>query len=240
VVESWDAGFTELEPYRGVNANMHTVEAYLAAADVTGDDAWLDRALRIAQRVVVDLAPQHAWRIPEHFDEAWQPLLDYNADSPADPFRPAGATIGHWLEWSRLALHVVAALEARGRAVPEGLETGARSLFEAAVEEGWSVDGDDGFVYTAPFEGAAPASACTGSSPRRSVRPPRWAGTPARRPTTPGTGCGGSTPRSTSSTRSTVPGCTSCRRPTSRAGPSGRASPTSTTRSRRPSYLACR
>src|SRR5690606_872345 len=28
VVESWDAGFTELEPYRGVNANMHTVEAY--------------------------------------------------------------------------------------------------------------------------------------------------------------------------------------------------------------------
>ena len=154
VVESWDAGFTELEPYRGVNANMHTVEAYLAAADVTGDDAWLDRALRIAQRVVVDLAPQHAWRIPEHFDEAWRPLLDYNADSPADPFRPAGATIGHWLEWSRLALHVVAALEARGRAVPEGLETGARSLFEAAVEEGWSVDGDDGFVYTVTFEGA--------------------------------------------------------------------------------------
>src|SRR5690606_12828564 len=53
-----------------------------------------------------------------------------------------------------LALHVVAALEARGRAVPEGLETGARSLFEAAVEEGWSVDGDDGFVYPVAFEGA--------------------------------------------------------------------------------------
>src|SRR5690606_25289391 len=85
---------------------------------------------------------------------AWQPLLDYNADSPADPFRPAGATIGHWLEWSRLALHVVAALEARGRAVPEGLETGARSLFEAAAAAGRSVDGDAGSDYTVTFEGA--------------------------------------------------------------------------------------
>lgn len=154
VVESWDAAFSEAEPYRGVNANMHTVEAYLAAADVTGDDAWLDRALRITQRVVGELAPTYSWRIPEHFDEGWQPLLDYNAETPADPFRPAGATIGHWFEWSRLALHVVAALEARGRTVPGSLETGARALFEAGVEEGWAVDGDDGFVYTVTFEGA--------------------------------------------------------------------------------------
>ncbi len=36
-LESWDAGFSELEPYRGANSNMHSVEAYLAAGDVTGD-----------------------------------------------------------------------------------------------------------------------------------------------------------------------------------------------------------
>ena len=36
VVESWDRTFTELEDYRGVNANMHTVEAYLTAADHLG------------------------------------------------------------------------------------------------------------------------------------------------------------------------------------------------------------
>ena len=154
VVESWDAAFSESEPYRGVNANMHTVEAYLAAADVTGDDAWLDRALRITQRVVGELAPAYSWRIPEHFDPDWQPLLDYHEDQPADPFRPAGATIGHWFEWSRLALHVVESLEARGRTAPEALATGAAALFAAGIEEGWSVDGDDGFVYTVTFEGA--------------------------------------------------------------------------------------
>lgn len=153
VLESWDAGFTRSEPYRGVNANMHTVEAYLAAADVTGDDVWLDRALRITQRVVGELAPAYSWRIPEHFDPQWQPLLEYNDDNPADPFRPAGATIGHWFEWSRLALHVVASLEARGRTAPPELAAGARSLFEAGVAEGWSVDGDDGFVYTVTFAG---------------------------------------------------------------------------------------
>jgi|GEM_PF-4901225 len=33
VVEEWDASFTDLDPYRGLNSAMHTVEAYLAAWD---------------------------------------------------------------------------------------------------------------------------------------------------------------------------------------------------------------
>ncbi len=37
VVDSWNRDWTVLDPYRGINATMHTVEAYLAAADVTGD-----------------------------------------------------------------------------------------------------------------------------------------------------------------------------------------------------------
>ena len=37
VVDTYDETFTELSPYRGLNANMHTVEAFLAAGDVTGD-----------------------------------------------------------------------------------------------------------------------------------------------------------------------------------------------------------
>ena len=40
VADVWDRTWSELEDYRGVNANMHTVEAYLAAADVTGDTRW--------------------------------------------------------------------------------------------------------------------------------------------------------------------------------------------------------
>ena len=153
VRESWDRTFTRDEPYRGVNANMHTVEAYLAAADVTGDDAWLARALRITERVVHAVAREHAWRLPEHFDPSWRPVLDYNKETPAHPFRPYGATIGHWLEWARLTLHVRAALERRGRVVPDWMLADARGLFAAAVREGWAADGAAGFVYTVDFQG---------------------------------------------------------------------------------------
>lgn len=153
VVESWDRAFTTCEEYRGVNANMHTVEAYLAAADVTGDRAWLDRAARITERVVHRLARGNHWRIPEHFDTAWGPLLDYNVDAPAHPFRPYGATVGHWLEWARLTLHVRAALEALGDAVPAWMVDDATALFDASVAEGWDVDGAPGFVYTVDWEG---------------------------------------------------------------------------------------
>lgn len=155
VLEGWDRAFAVAEPYRGVNANMHTVEAYLAVADVTGEDVWLDRAERITRRVVDGFAREHAWRIPEHFDASWQPLLDYNRGDPAHPFRPYGATVGHWLEWARLTLHARAALLARGREAGGWMLEGARALFDAAVREGWAVDGEDGFVYTVDFDGTA-------------------------------------------------------------------------------------
>ena len=150
VVEQWDESFDSLDAYRGVNANMHTVEAFLAAADATGDRSLLDRALRIVTRVVHDLGATHSWRLPEHFDTAWTPLLDYNKEVPAHPFRPYGATIGHALEWSRLALHLRAAL---GSSAPDWLLDDAIALFEAAVRDGWAVDGADGFVYTTDWDG---------------------------------------------------------------------------------------
>lgn len=153
VVESWDQAFTTTEDYRGVNANMHTVEAYLAAADVTGDLAWLERAVRITERVVHGLARGNHWRIPEHLDAQGEPLPDYNVDTPAHPFRPYGATIGHWLEWSRLTLHVRAGLEASGQVPPGWMLEDAVALFDAAVREGWAVDGAPGFVYTVDWSG---------------------------------------------------------------------------------------
>jgi len=151
VVEEWDESFSTLDAYRGVNANMHTVEALLAAADATGDTGLLDRVLRIVTRVVHDLGRSHRWRLPEHFDEQWTPLPDYNIDTPAHPFRPYGATIGHWLEWARLALHLSAAL---GDSAPPWLLDDAVSLFDASVREGWAVDGADGFVYTVDWNGS--------------------------------------------------------------------------------------
>ena len=149
-VEQWDESWTVLDGYRGVNANMHTVEALLAAADVTGDVDLRARALRIVTTVVHGFARTNHWRIPEHFDDHWRPLLDYNRDEPAHPFRPYGATIGHWFEWSRLALGLRAAL---GDDAPDWLLEDARGLFDAGVREGWAVDGASGFVYTVDWDG---------------------------------------------------------------------------------------
>lgn len=160
VADSYDRAWTAADPYRGVNANMHLVEALLAAADVTADPGRLDQALRVAEKVV-GFARTTGWMIPEHFDTAWHPLLEYNAQTPADQFRPYGVTVGHGLEWSRLLVHLEAALDAAaapgtegGRAgAPAWLREAARGLFAAAATHGWAVDGHPGFVYTHGWDG---------------------------------------------------------------------------------------
>lgn len=150
VADVWDRAFSRLDPYRGVNANMHTVEALLAAHDVTGDEVHLTRATSILARVVHEFAAGNGYRLPEHYDEHWQVQLDYNRDHPADQFRPYGVTIGHLMEWARLALHLRTAL---GEQAPAWLLDDARTLFDTAVRDGWSVDGAEGFVYTTDFDG---------------------------------------------------------------------------------------
>jgi sulfoquinovose isomerase len=148
-VDSWNRDFTRLDDYRGVNANMHAVEALLAAADVTGDHGWRGRALEIARRVALEFAEPQAWRIPEHFDSHWHPQLDYHHDRPDDQFQPYGVTVGHGLEWSRLLLH----LEASLASPPDWLLPAAAGLFDRAVADGWAVDGAEGFVYTTNWDG---------------------------------------------------------------------------------------
>ncbi len=150
VVDFWDEPFTTCEPYRGINANMHTVEAFLAAADATGDEIWRQRALRMIERAVHGYARASGWRLPEHYDSQWRPLLDYNLEDPQHAFRPYGATIGHWLEWARLTLHLRASL---GDSAPPWMLEDARELFAQAVRDGWAVDGSKGFVYTVDWDG---------------------------------------------------------------------------------------
>lgn len=149
-VDVWDRPWQHLEDYRGVNANMHTLEAFLAVHDVTGERLWLDRALQIATRVVHGFARDHDWRLPEHFSAGWTVRPDYNRDDPGHPFRPYGVTIGHLLEWARLALNLRTAL---GGSAPAWLLEDATALFHTAVTDGWSVDGAPGFVYTTDFTG---------------------------------------------------------------------------------------
>src|SRR5690606_38858824 len=108
----------------------------LAAGDVTGDPVWHERAGRVAARVMA-WAQANEWRIPEHFDERWQLLLEHHRDEPAHPFQPYGATVGHGLEWARLLLGVA---ESLGAAAPAGLADaaldGAAALAERAVADG--------------------------------------------------------------------------------------------------------
>lgn len=146
VVDTWNEDFTRLDSYRGINANMHTVEAFLAAADVTGDKLWLERAARIAT-FAAHSAEANDWRLPEHFDETWTPLLELNADRPGDKFKPYGATVGHGIEWARLLLN----LEAAGATGCDWLRS-AKGLFERAVEDGWD-QRLGGFVYTTDWSG---------------------------------------------------------------------------------------
>ncbi len=148
--DEWDRTWTALDPYRGMNANMHAVEALLAAGDATGELRWHERAARIADHVV-SWASANEWRIPEHFDATWASQPELNADRPNDPFKPYGATVGHGLEWARLLLHVDAALPERA---PETLVPAARALYKGAVRDGWSRDGAAGFVYTTDWAGA--------------------------------------------------------------------------------------
>ena len=55
-LESWDEAFSKTEEYRGGNANMHAVEAFLIVYDVTHDKKWLDRAIRVASVIIHDVA----------------------------------------------------------------------------------------------------------------------------------------------------------------------------------------
>ena len=152
MVEEWDRAWTRCDPYRGANANMHSVEAFLAAADATGERAWRDRALRIATRMVDRGARTHDWRLPEHFDATWTLLPEYNADQPDHPFRPYGVTPGHGLEWSRLLLHLQAGLAADGAPVPAWLGPAAVGLFDRAITDGWDTE-LGGLPYTTDWDG---------------------------------------------------------------------------------------
>lgn len=149
--DTWNTEFTVMDDYRGLNANMHTVEAFLAAADVLKDEKYRIRAGRIIDHVL-GWASKNQWRIPEHYSSDWKPDLECNKEKPDDQFKPYGATPGHGLEWARLITQWALST------YPEGTENvkylvAAESLYNRAVSDAWNCDGAPGIVYTTDWEG---------------------------------------------------------------------------------------
>lgn len=132
-------------PYRGMNANMHGVEALLAAHEATGEGEFLDRAGRILTFFIAGQAALEGWRIPEHYGQDWQPDRAY-AGNPM--FRPAGTTPGHSFEMARLLLQY---WDLGGR-VGDEAPAQARSLVETALADAWQ-GRLGGFAYTLDFDG---------------------------------------------------------------------------------------
>ena len=149
--DSWNTEFTVLDEYRGLNANMHTVEAFLAVADVLGDDKYRVRAGRIIDHVAA-WAAENNYRIPEHFSSDWVADLECNKEKPDDQFKPYGATPGHGLEWARLITQWALSTYIERADADKYIDV-AESLYNRAVSDGWNCDGAPGIVYTTDWEG---------------------------------------------------------------------------------------
>lgn len=150
--DTWNTDFTVLDDYRGVNANMHTVEAFLAVADAVGKEEYRERAGRIVNHVVAWSKENH-WRIPEHFTKDWEPDLECNKEQPDDRFKPYGATPGHGIEWARLITQWALSTYKDNKEAAAPYIEAAENLFQRAIEDGWNADGAPGIVYTTDWDG---------------------------------------------------------------------------------------
>ena len=131
----------QLSNYRGQNANMHAVEACLAAFDATQEVRFLDRAVEVAHNITVRQATlTDGLMIWEHYKRDWSVDWDYNRHDASNLFRPWGYQPGHFTEWAKLLL----TLE-RHRALPWLLPR-AEALFERAFERAWDHE-HGGLVY---------------------------------------------------------------------------------------------
>ena len=146
--DTWNTEFTKLDTYRGINANMHTVEAFLAVADALKDEKYRERAGRIIAHIVT-WAKENSYRIPEHFTEDWKLDLEKNKEKPDDPFKPYGATPGHGIEWARLITQWAMSQPTVNK---EYIDVACK-LYERAIADAWNVDGAKGIVYTTDWNG---------------------------------------------------------------------------------------
>ena len=150
--DNWNTEFTVMDDYRGLNANMHSVEAFLAVADAAGKEEYRVRAGRIIDHVL-GWAKDNHWRIPEHYTKDWEPDLEKNKEKPDDPFKPYGATPGHGLEWARLITQWALSTYQEDKEGMLPYINAAEELCGRAVEDAWNADGAPGICYTTGWDG---------------------------------------------------------------------------------------
>lgn len=143
--EEFTRDWHPMSRYRGMNANMHGVEAFLAAYEATGQEVWLERAGDILAFFTQTMAEANGHRIPEHYTEDWQVDHAFQGDPV---FRPPGTTPGHSLEFARLLLQH---WDLSGRVDPTALPR-ARALVDTALADAWLPEG--GLAYTLAPGGA--------------------------------------------------------------------------------------
>ena len=137
--------WTPFSDYRGMNANMHAVEALLAAYEATQREIYLTRAGRILEFFTAKMAPAENWRLPEHYHGDWTIDRSYAGNHM---FRPAGTTPGHSFELGRLLLQYWDLIGRPSSDAPYA----ARKLIEQALQDAWLPDG--GLAYTLNFDGS--------------------------------------------------------------------------------------
>lgn len=143
--DEWNRDWTPFSTYRGMNANMHGVEALLTAYEATGREIYLTRAGRILDFFLGRVAPEYEWRLPEHYTADWQVDRGYSGNPM---FRPAGTTPGHSFELARLWLQY---WDLSGRPDADTPERAA-ALVRRTLDDAWDKD-RGGFVYTLGFDG---------------------------------------------------------------------------------------
>jgi mannose/cellobiose epimerase-like protein (N-acyl-D-glucosamine 2-epimerase family) len=141
------ADWTELDDYRGQNANMHSCEAMIAAYEATQNTRYLDRAFTLAEGICIKQAALAEGQIWEHYSKEWQIDWQYNLDDPKNLFRPWGFQPGHFTEWAKLLLTL-------DRYRPTTwLLPKAQQLFDQALTIAWD-KADGGICYGFSPEGS--------------------------------------------------------------------------------------
>ena len=134
-----DADWSNVGILHSNNPNMHFCEAFIAAFEATGNQHYLERALRIARAIAK--SPSSSGRpIWENYDANWKPLPSAPVTvDRASMQSPVTALPGHLAEWAKLLaiLHL--------HAEDDWLLDASRTQYRLAWDTGW--DDDEGGFF---------------------------------------------------------------------------------------------